>query len=141
MSWRRDKVVNALPWPLVQEIEQERREDNGTNYRSPGLVSLISDCYREPKNPTELEAHRELVEMGYIVLKRGWPDFLVFNKDDVFAVEVKTDTDIVRPSQRVMLELLAANGIDTYVRRGNAEGSRNNYGKIGKSKRWVERVR
>lgn len=136
MGWKRDKVVAVLPWKLIQEIDKESREW-GPFGRPPGIISLVSDCYKEPKNETELSAHREFVDRGYIALKRGWPDFIVFNKDDLFMVEVKADGDSLRPSQRVVLELIASKGIDVYVRWGSTEPFQ--YERIGKSKRWVER--
>jgi hypothetical protein len=140
VGWKRDKVVGLLPWALVEDIDAESRDPFNHNGfgNPPGIVSLIADCYREPKNPTELGAHRELVEKGYVPLKRGWPDFFVFGKDgDLFLVEVKSDTDVLRPSQRVILELFAERGIDCYVRWGSEEPF--HYQRIGKSKKWHER--
>lgn len=141
MGWRRDKVVGLLPWSLIQQIDKEGKDSNRySEHPTGGVVSLVADCYREPKNETELGAHRELVEAGFIPLKRGWPDFFVFGENgDVFLVEVKSDTDVLRPSQRVILELFASKGIDTYVRWGSTPPFV--YERIGKSKRWADRVR
>ncbi len=85
-----------------------------------GFASLVSDMYRAPSNVTEAEVHAELMSLGCTVLRRGWPDFFVFeNDDDFFLVEVKAPTDFVRPAQRVILEMLARKGIDVYVFGGD----------------------
>lgn len=109
MSSAREKIGRFLPGWLIDHPQVKE-----------GFASLVSDLYRAPSNKTEAEAHKDLMQMGCTVLRRGWPDFFVFaDADDFFMVEVKAPSDFVRPSQRVILETLARKGIDVYVFGGN----------------------
>lgn len=54
---------------------------------------------------------------GKDVFRSGWPDFLVLDRDQgsAICVEVKTATDEVRPSQRVMFEMLETVGLRVMI--------------------------
>lgn len=55
---------------------------------------------------------------GYVVFRRGWPDFALMREDgSLFCVEVKSDTDSLSHEQEEMIEFLALGGIPTYVSR------------------------
>ncbi len=116
---KREMFAAALPYSLLP------RE---------GLVSLIQDCYRVPGNAAEAEAHAELLGRGAVVLRRGWPDFLVFEREKLYVVEVKGPGDDVRPSQQVVLAALARQGISTYVRRSGPQHA--SYEPVGDSEEW-----
>ena len=55
-----------------------------------------------------VDVHREL---GWNVLRNGWPDFLMYREVDgkleVRAAEVKSENDALRPNQIKMLDLLS----------------------------------
>lgn len=53
-------------------------------------------------------------EHGWVVTKRGWPDFLCFRSDEIMAVEVKWSDTLSRFQERACL-MLAAHGIPTFV--------------------------
>lgn len=59
----------------------------------------------------------ELERQGFVVLRNGWPDFLVMTKDwkRGIGIEVKTRQDRVSESQRVMHSALAKFGLMTEV--------------------------
>lgn len=100
---RRDQLAKNLPGWLVDHLKE-------------GFGSFAADCYQQPTNKTEARIHKDILDGGHTVLRKGWPDFLVLTgSDDLFVVEVKAKGDEVRPSQRVVLEALARRGIDTYI--------------------------
>jgi len=47
---------------------------------------------------------------GKEVYRHGWPDFLLIDDGQAIGVEVKTDTDAIRPSQSRMFEALERSG-------------------------------
>lgn len=49
------------------------------------------------------------------VLRNGWPDFLFEYEGRICGVEVKSETDVVRPAQRAMFAALERAGIKVYV--------------------------
>lgn len=52
---------------------------------------------------------------GWVITKRGWPDFLCRRGAEVAAVEVKDHADWLSPEQRAALIDLHAAGVDTYI--------------------------
>ncbi len=102
-------------------------------YRS-GLAGFIQHVYRTPTNKAEANAHRELLDEGHLVIRGGWPDFMVITgPDEIVAVEVKGPGDYLKDHQIVVLELLARAGIPTYVRYPGG------YEAVGSSIPWVDR--
>jgi hypothetical protein len=79
---------------------------------------LLQEAYREPANNLERGVWRSISDDGYLVLKRGWPDLAVIDLNRqklVAAVEVKSETDQVRPAQHAILNAMVASGIPSYV--------------------------
>ena len=70
-------------------------------------------------NGSEKQLHDALVAKGFIVLRRGWPDFLVVspNKDRGFGLELKSKQDKLSEDQRLMHEALAHFGLPVLVAR------------------------
>lgn len=65
-------------------------------------------------------AHRAMTEAGWIVLRSGWPDFLLYRKDPLighrgFAVELKDGRDVLRPNQVLMHRILKRFGVQVLV--------------------------
>ena len=121
MSELRDRITKLLPWWLIEELGS--------------LADLVQHVYREPKNAAEAETHREILDRGHAVIRSGWPDFMVISgPEDIYLVEVKGPGDDLRSNQRVVLELLARRGIDTYIKWPDY------YEAVGTSKPWVERA-
>ena len=59
----------------------------------------------------EQVAVNELVPLGWSIINKGWPDLFCFregtNGTELMAVEVKSKADKLRPSQELVLKLLA----------------------------------
>lgn len=67
-------------------------------------------------NASEQAAHDALARCGYVVLRKGWPDFLVVSPTGgLFALEWKSRWDRVMPHQERMHDVLAFAGIPTLV--------------------------
>jgi len=50
---------------------------------------------------------RKLMDRGYVVLKRGWPDFVALKGNEVRFIEVKRDgQNSLKPRQKVIAEVL-----------------------------------
>jgi len=87
----------------------------------PGRIS--TDRYYEGMNPHERRVARPLIESGFRVLRRGWPDFFVYRTkasgalETAFLVEVKSEKDCVTPDQKLMHRLLSWHGLRTHVVR------------------------
>lgn len=125
----RARVSRLLPGRLVSQLIEPSHTSGS------GLSRFTQYVAKPPRNPAEAEAHEELSERGHLVIKSGWPDFFVVSgPDEIFFVEVKGPGDDIRPHQRVVLELLARAGIDTYIKW--PEG----YESVGDSTPWEERT-
>jgi hypothetical protein len=77
----------------------------------------ISDC-KPPKNKAERLFYDLAKEKGYVIARRGWPDYLVYDEAEnrYFAVEVKPSKDCpLKGSQIATAELLTHVGLDTLV--------------------------
>jgi len=68
-------------------------------------------------NDSEQRLHDELTRRGFVVHRRGWPDFLVHTPDlkRGFALELKMQGDKLSPAQVAMHDALARFGLMTYV--------------------------
>ncbi len=71
-------------------------------------------------NVTESAFADRALKKGWAVLRRGWPDFLLMREKsdksfEFMAVEVKRDSDIMRPDQIVMHAALAALGVRVFI--------------------------
>lgn len=100
-------------------------------------ADLFQHLYEEPSNKNEAVAHRHLLDLGKGVVRKGWPDFMVFGTDELFVVEVKGAGDQIRPAQRLVLEYLAERGIDTYIAHVNDDQIW--FEAVGDSTPWAER--
>ena len=124
----RARVSRFLPGWLVSELTAP------STWRSSGLSQFTKHVTTPPRNQAEAEAYAELFGRGDLVVKSGWPDFLVISgPDEIFCVEVKGPGDEIRPHQLVVLELLARAGIDTYIKWPGG------YEAVGDSKPWADR--
>jgi len=63
----------------------------------------------------EAEAYRELKDEGYTVTKHGWPDLLATLDDVVRVIEVKSETDSLKASQKRVIAALAQLGVTVEV--------------------------
>jgi len=70
-------------------------------------------------NDSEQRLFDALSKKGFEVLRRGWPDFLVMDKNwsRGYALELKMGKDRVSPEQARMHAALARFGLPTYVAR------------------------
>lgn len=59
--------------------------------------------------------YERAVSKSWRLQRNGWPDFLVDDGDRIFAVEVKTFSDIIRPAQRETFRMLERAGIRVFV--------------------------
>jgi len=80
------------------------------------------DIHVRTLNPTEIRVCRELEADGWVVVKRGWPDFLAYRNGRVRFIEVKPisrrtkQPKHLKPSQAMVARWLKeAHGIDVEV--------------------------
>ena len=78
----------------------------------PGFVTSTKRKYR---NPAERAFHEHMRAEGWLLTKRGWPDFVAYKNGGFIAVEVKPDNERLKTEQRMVLSWLAAHGIGAYV--------------------------
>lgn len=123
----RDQAAKLLPGFLLDAILPDG-----------GFGNLVAESYRPPTNKAEAEVHSELLGQGHLVLRKGWPDLCVITRKDMFCVEVK-HADWLSPSQKVVTEMLARAGIDTYIASKRYGSDRFVYEAVGDSKHWTER--
>lgn len=76
---------------------------------------LRSPFGRKPKNDAEGKFWQEAAEMGWIVSKRGWPDFACWDGETFIAVEVKPKAHhrLKKMQVRIMRALVQA-GVPCY---------------------------
>jgi len=70
------------------------------------VPSLAHDLAVRTLNLPEIAVARHLTEQGYTILKRGWPDFLVFNETEVRLVEVKPGIASLKKQQVEVADVL-----------------------------------
>lgn len=90
---------------LSAEMIREERAKGIISVRDFGLTkaeSLFKDACRT-KRP------------GASVTRHGWPDFLIEHEGKIFGVEVKDNTDDMRPGQRRMFAMLERAGIRVFI--------------------------
>lgn len=72
-------------------------------------------------NALEQRARQILESAGFTVLRNGWPDFLAFREEGrwkkLAAFEIKSESDGLSDSQKIMQQLLRVAGIPVYVLR------------------------
>ena len=79
-------------------------------YKPPRLSET-----RRPRNDAEGKCHDYLKENGFLVCRRGWPDFIIQKDDEVAFVEVKPDGYRgLKTEQRFMMNFFADHGIACY---------------------------
>lgn len=71
---------------------------------------------RVPRNEAEQSAHRWLRKAGYLLCRRGYPDFITMDEDGEIAfVEVKpTGRTQLRPAQAALMAALTEAGFRCY---------------------------
>lgn len=91
------------------------------------LASIARESERLSSNPAEASLQEKLLSEGSLVIRRGWPDFLVLGPGDYARViEVKEGADPVRPTQKLMMRVLGRFGFDIAVaRRRGGDGAWN----------------
>lgn len=125
----RRRVSRLLPGWLIDKLNTPN-----TYYADNGVSQFTKHIGKPPRNQAEANVHADLFERGRLVIPSGWPDFFVVSgPDEIFFVEVKGPGDSLRSHQRVVLELLARAGIDTYIRWPDY------YEAIGDSTPWQDR--
>lgn len=74
---------------------------------------------RRPANLAEGEAYDVLTAEGWIVSKRGCPDFFLFKGEDFMVVECKKPNVQLKPAQIAVMRALLKHGVKCGVwRRG-----------------------
>src|ERR1700758_534404 len=73
-------------------------------------------------NAAETLVHSALIEDGWKVLRRGWPDFLCVRvrengQQEILGVEVKAQNDRISTEQRTLHEALVSAGISVRIAR------------------------
>jgi hypothetical protein len=66
-------------------------------------------------NVTEMEFVRVAKAKGGKLFRSGWPDYLLQLRGRTIGVEVKSNTDTIRPAQVRMFTLLCSVGIKVYI--------------------------
>ena len=71
-------------------------------------------------NPHEQRVIEELIELGYEVYKRGWPDLIAVRGDEVRLIEVKRPglKSGLKPHQYEVAQILAKVGLKVELARG-----------------------
>ena len=71
--------------------------------------------FKKPANPAERMCYDLLIEQGWNVTKKGWPDFFCWTPNKFMVVEVKPrDRMDLRPRQGLILRRLAKYGVPCY---------------------------
>lgn len=58
---------------------------------------------------------REAEKLGWLVLDKGWPDYLFWKEDKVIFVEVKSNTDTIKKHQKQIHKILKKLGLKVEV--------------------------
>lgn len=69
---------------------------------------------RCPKNPAEAAFFKTATEAGWVVTKRGWPDFFCFRGEELALVEVKPPRGKLKREQEIVLRSLSSFGVPCY---------------------------
>lgn len=93
------------------------------SFTNDELASIARESYRYSSNEAEHLEHLRLNAEGATVIRRGWPDFLVLKDGKAFVQEVKAGTDEVRPTQLLVMRVLAGYGIGTQIARYRGQGA------------------
>src|SRR5438094_498260 len=85
-------------------------------------------------NALETKISDALAKRGWPVIRRGWPDFLIYREGQagqyrVAAVEVKSDSDHLSEQQEEMHRVLRAVGLPVHVLRPDFVNKRRMGGK------------
>ena len=127
-GYKRADLTMVPPWQgssvkWSQLYGKKRKKD--PNWRAPILTVYTPKPFRKagtpgygskPTNKAEGQCWELLCSEGYLVDKRGWPDFIAFKDGEAIVVEVKPDnwTQLEEQQQRVM-EFLTTKGIKAFV--------------------------
>jgi Holliday junction resolvase-like predicted endonuclease len=66
-------------------------------------------------NLPEILAIQSLLEQGYTVVKRGWPDLVAIRGDEIRFIEVKDLNGRLRDHQYYLAEILNRLGVDVEI--------------------------
>jgi hypothetical protein len=80
--------------------------------------SLVCEFNTRIPNDSEAECARRLRSAGWLVTKRGWPDFFAWNEEtgEIAFIEVKQKrTHNLKISQRHIMEIMASRGIQCWL--------------------------
>lgn len=70
---------------------------------------------RRPKNEAEGELYDLMIEQGWKVTKRGWPDFFCWTDERFILVEVKREKGVaLKAYQEMVMASLAELGVECY---------------------------
>jgi hypothetical protein len=100
--------------------EQTRNGRNqpvfGSKTASPGASKPGAGVNLQGVNQNKREDKfaNEAVRRGWTVIKRGWPDFLCWQGEEVIFVEVKPEGDSLSSYQKVVMQKLASLGLKCY---------------------------
>ena len=72
-------------------------------------------------NVEEFDAAKALVDQGYIVVKRGWPDLIAVKGNKVRVVEVKTGRGRLKSHQSFVASVLSRVGLEVEIWPEGAE--------------------
>lgn len=96
-------------------------------YSLDEVASIAREADRVSKNDAEASLQAKLTDEGALVIRRGWPDFMVIGPgDQIRVIEVKDGKDQVRPTQKLLMRILGRVGFAVSVaRRRGGDGAWN----------------
>ncbi len=65
--------------------------------------------------PAEEQFYLKAKENDYLIIRGGWPDFMIIKGDKISFVEIKDKTDKLTTKQKIMLNILSDLGFSCFV--------------------------
>jgi len=75
-------------------------------------------------NKLEAKTKKAFEDLGFTVLKKGWPDFLCVKNNKAFAIEVKSENHDLSPDQKMMHKCLILLGVPVFVSKNSSQMNR-----------------
>jgi hypothetical protein len=102
----------------VRREAMERKQEKNKIIYAPDFVDIVTTVIRGDQIPisgAEAKFKARAIEKGWKPHRPSWPDFLVETESGLIAVEVKSRTDELSPTQIATFTLLESAGIPVYV--------------------------
>jgi hypothetical protein len=107
--WIKRAIESLSPEALLTEREKRHRKRGAERKLREKEGALWST------NGTELRFVLQAEEKGAKVFRAGWPDFLIEQDGKATLVEVKTNSDMIRPNQARMFAALERLGLKVFI--------------------------